>query len=331
MDMNLRKLVPILFFLLIGKSFTLQAAVVNGESLKSKITVFNELEKPTKPKINAQNMDEFIFYSRKYISSTLTKNRQVLLTFDDGPNPETTPKILDILKEKNLKAIFFMVGMNVAKYPQIVKRVHEEGHTIGNHSYYHINMNKFSQDRIIKEIRSTNDLIEKITGVQPTVFRPPYGALSKATLATLRQENMNVMLWSIDPRDWRSNNSTSIIRHLKHQMRLNQDGKGGIVLFHDTKRSTALALPSFLESLAQHDLLPMAFSNDSSSSGKRFWKAMSPRNLPWRKKFILDFAVIQRPILAQLLEKSDDTPSVIDLLKARRSGSLLKLLLCRNF
>jgi peptidoglycan/xylan/chitin deacetylase (PgdA/CDA1 family) len=290
---------------------------------------------PAVPKVAAtptEGGDSFTFYNRQFIHATFTKNRQVLLTFDDGPNPNTTPHILDVLKRRNVKGVFFVVGVNVRKYPEILKRIHDEGHTIGNHTFYHLNLRQHGAERIVREIRDTNALIQQITGVKPTLFRPPYGAVNATVLETLRKEGMSVMLWSIDPGDWRNRNVSRTVGNLAKQLQLGQGGRGGIVLLHDTLPSTANALEPFLVALTSQGLLPRPFDGGNVVSRERsFWAATSPRPLRWNEAdtLVFDPGIFQRRLLTALLqsEKKKEV-SPLALLKARKTGNLYRLFLC---
>jgi len=330
-----------LFFFLSGfLTFPLSVdAAANATSTKPLEVVLSQSEKAGLAGIrnqeNAPTEGGFVFYNRQFISATLGKNRQILLTFDDGPNPHTTPIILDILKKHNLKGIFFLVGMNVRKFPNIVKRIHEEGHTLGNHTFYHPNLTHFGDSRILWEIRATNDLIKQITGCTPRIFRPPYGALNQRVLNILKQENMSVMLWNVDPGDWRSRNMSRTVENLKRQLHLSQGGKGGVVLLHDTLISTANALEPFLAALTTQGLLPAPFENERQESSHRaFWAARSPVSMEW-KKSVQEIGLpesLQRPYLRVLLGYADKKPlTALELLRAKKSGTLMQTLLCRNF
>ncbi len=274
----------------------------------------------------------FVFYNRAMIKATISRQRQVLLTFDDGPNPQTTPQILDILKSRNLKGIFFLVGMNVKKYPSIVKRIAEEGHTLGNHSYFHPNLRNFGPERIIKEIRDTNNLISQITGITPRLFRPPYGGLNGQVLNILKQEGMSAMLWTVDPRDWRNRNMAMIMKNLKSQLQLASGGTGGVILLHDTQHSTVAALEPFLDALAQQGLLPMPFGGEDRQS-RRFWAMKAP---VWNSIRGLsrewNCENIKAPLILSILHPGDRNElSSVNLLRARKSGDFYRYLLCRSY
>src|SRR5438093_88528 len=178
--------------------------------------------------------------------------RQVAITFDDGPDPRWTPKILDILKAANVKAAFFLVGVNAERYPSLVRRIVNEGHEIGNHTYYHPNLALCWPEHIRLELNATQLLLETITGRATTLFRPPYAADSSPTqltdLAPLKiAEDLNylVVLENIDPQDWAKPGADIILRRIKQQRH-----DGSVILLHDAggdRSQTVEALPRILD------------------------------------------------------------------------------------
>jgi peptidoglycan-N-acetylglucosamine deacetylase len=177
---------------------------------------------------------------------------QVAITFDDGPDPEWTPKILDILKAANVKAAFFLVGMKAENYPSLVRRIVDEGHEIGNHTYYHPNLALCWPEHIRLELNATQLLIETITGRATTLFRPPYAAdtspsqLSELTPLQIAQDlDYLVVLENIDPQDWARPGADIILQRIKQQRR-----DGSIILLHDAggdRSQTVEALPRILD------------------------------------------------------------------------------------
>ena len=177
---------------------------------------------------------------------------QVAITFDDGPDPQWTPKILDILKAANVKAAFFLVGVNAEHYPNLVRRIVNEGHEIGNHTYYHPNLALCWPEHVRLELNATQLLLEAITGRATTLFRPPYAAdtspsqLSELIPLQIAQDlNYLVVLESIDPQDWAKPGAEIILRRVKQQRR-----DGSIILLHDAggnRSQTVEALPRILE------------------------------------------------------------------------------------
>src|SRR5207302_5783964 len=179
---------------------------------------------------------------------------QVAITFDDGPDPRWTPKILDILKQANVKAAFFLVGANAEKYPDLVRRIVAEGHEIGNHTYYHPNLALCWPEHIRLELNATQLLLETITGRSTTLFRPPYAAdtspskVSELMPLHLAQElGYLVVLENIDPQDWARPGADIILQRVKQQRR-----DGSIILLHDAggdREQTVEALPRILDYL----------------------------------------------------------------------------------
>lgn len=162
----------------------------------------------------------------------------IALTFDDGPDEDYTPQILDILKKYNVKATFFVVGEKAGWNPELVKREYEEGHEIGNHTFTHINVCHRGYDDIYKEITETQEAIKSITGTEPKIFRPPYRAINKEMCSIVKDKNMNVILWSdLDPRDWSNPGVDYIINTILTKVK-----NGNIILLHDynnQRRSTS--------------------------------------------------------------------------------------------
>jgi peptidoglycan/xylan/chitin deacetylase (PgdA/CDA1 family)/spore germination protein YaaH len=180
---------------------------------------------------------------------------EVAITFDDGPDPTWTPKILDILREKGVKATFFLLGKNCEDYPRLVQRIVDEGHAIGNHTYSHRNLAVMSEWQMELELTATERLIESITGRSTTLFRPPYNADSNPTdiaeLAPLRlaQEQLGytVVLEKIDPQDWARPGTDEIVQRVKDLR-----GEGNIILLHDAggdRSETVAALPQIIDYL----------------------------------------------------------------------------------
>jgi len=177
---------------------------------------------------------------------------QVAITFDDGPDPRWTPKVLDILKAANVKATFFVVGVNAERYPALVRRIVNEGHEIGNHTYYHPNLALCWPEHIRLELNATQLLLETITGRATTLFRPPYAADTGPTglseLAPLKiAEDLNylVVLENIDPQDWAKPGADIILRRIKQQRH-----DGNVILLHDAggdRSQTVEALPHILD------------------------------------------------------------------------------------
>lgn len=127
---------------------------------------------------------------------------KIALTFDDGPEAHWTPMLLDILKQENVKATFFVIGKNVEAYPDILRRIVREGHAVGNHTYSHANLSKLTPAEIEAEIDKCDKAIEKVIGRKPTLVRPPYGFHNNQTDSWLTNKGKVIILWSTDTKDW---------------------------------------------------------------------------------------------------------------------------------
>ena len=166
----------------------------------------------------------------------------ISITFDDGPNDENTPKVLEVLKKHKVKATFFCIGKNIKNNPELVKRIFDEGHVLANHSYSHEKWIDFNRkDAWLNEMKLTNDLIHSIAGKTPTFFRPPYGVTTPHLRKALLDSKMHSIGWNVRSLDTLNNNVSEIIDRCMKQLR-----KGSIVLFHDNLSWSAEVLDKFL-------------------------------------------------------------------------------------
>ena len=167
-----------------------------------------------------------------YVSASATpvEAPKIALTFDDGPSTAWTPALLDGLKERGVKATFFLIGENADKNPEIVKRMAEDGHLIGNHTYHHVELTKVSENEARLELADTSAVIVRITGKEPEYMRPPFGAWQRK----LEQEiQMLPVLWTIDPLDWTTENQDEIVNKVVTEAEEND-----IILLHDCYKSS---------------------------------------------------------------------------------------------
>ncbi|MBR7797505.1 MAG: polysaccharide deacetylase family protein [Bacillota bacterium] len=162
-----------------------------------------------------------------------THQKVIALTFDDGPDQQYTPKILDILKREGVPATFFLMGARVSKYPNVARRIVEDGHSVGNHSFWHPQLTKTSVNRMKWEIKSTEKQILLATGVSSTLFRAPYGDISEKFVQELGNMGYKGIGWSIDTEDWKELSNTDI-----SQTVLNLAHPGAIVLMHSAGHSS---------------------------------------------------------------------------------------------
>lgn len=170
-----------------------------------------------------------------------TSNKEIALTFDDGPTPFTI-EILDILKKNNVKATFFCIGKQIEKHPDIFKRIIEEGHLVGNHSYTHDNgIGFFSTQKVLDDIQKNDLVIEGFLGKKPLFFRPPFGVTNPRIARAVNNTKHFVIGWNNRSLDTVINDENKILKRI--QSKLNP---GGIVLFHDTSDKTAKVLEQLL-------------------------------------------------------------------------------------
>ena len=172
--------------------------------------------------------------------------KPIALTFDDGPWPNTTGQVLNILKKNNVKATFFVVGRQVQIYPQLVKRIVADRHTIANHTWSH-QYHRYNAAGAASEINKTADLVYKLTGVKTTLFRPPGGILNNGLATYAQQKKYAVVMWSADSQDWHYYSSKIMLNRV-----LKQASAGGIVLLHDgggDRSKTVQALPQLIAQL----------------------------------------------------------------------------------
>ena len=170
-----------------------------------------------------------------YVSASATpvEAPKISLTFDDGPSAVWTPALLDGLKERGVKATFFLIGENADKNPEIVKRMAEEGHLIGNHTYHHVELIKVSENEARLELADTSAVIVRITGKEPEYMRPPFGTWQRK----LEQDiQMLPVLWTIDPLDWTTENQDEIVNKVVTEAEEND-----IILLHDCYKSSVEA------------------------------------------------------------------------------------------
>lgn len=169
----------------------------------------------------------------------------IAMTFDDGPSPKLTPKLLDLLAAHHVKATFFLIGENAAANPEIVAREAREGHEVANHSWSHPNLAKMSDDGVRGQLRRTEDAIRSATGNRPIFLRPPYGSITARQKRWINQEfGYKIVLWDVDPLDWRRPGPNVVCNRIVKMTRT-----GSIILAHDIHPGTIEALPCVLSQL----------------------------------------------------------------------------------
>ncbi|WP_068617538.1 polysaccharide deacetylase family protein [Paenibacillus tuaregi] len=190
-------------------------------------------DKQTLSKISPESNQESLTLSelRKKYSETFKFRgphiKQVALTFDDVPDPRFTPQVLNILARHHVKATFFVVGARAQKHPELVRRIHREGHMIGNHSYNHPLFKNRDLAYFQKQILRTEKIINSMTGVRPKLIRPPYGEINEDQLRWVKRSGYKVINWNVDSKDWKGLNKSAVKSNI-----LQAAGPGSIILQH---------------------------------------------------------------------------------------------------
>ena len=158
------------------------------------------------------------------------EDKIIALTFDDGPHPKETNQILDVLDKYNVKGTFFVVGTHANWYSEPLVRAAKEGHEIGNHTFSHPDISNLSSDDIKRELKECEDMLIKLTGKKPTLFRPPYGSYSEEKLGEIAKESgYKIILWTtLDAKDWKNPPSSQISDTI-----ISKAQNGDIILLHD--------------------------------------------------------------------------------------------------
>lgn len=163
---------------------------------------------------------------------------RLALTFDDGPHPEHTPRILDLLQTAGARATFFVIGELAARHPDLIRRIAEEGHELGNHTWMHSEPSRTSARQFQTEVQQTDAYLANLTGQVPRAMRPPKGELNWAKLCGLWGRGKTVALWNVDPRDYRLRSADEIATWVSHYTPCD----GDVLLFHDNHGWAAIAL-----------------------------------------------------------------------------------------
>lgn len=189
------------------------------------------------------------FLTSKHKNYKITENA-IALTFDDGPNQEFTPKFLELLAQYNAKATFFCIGKNVEKYPDIVKKIIENGHEIGNHSYAHSNNYGFlSAKKIVLDLKKTQQLIKAETGKKNAIFRPPFGVTNPNIAKAMKQLNLQSIGWSIRSLDTVAKKPEKVFQKIKKNLK-----NGDVILLHDSSDLSLTVLEQLLQTLKDNQI-----------------------------------------------------------------------------
>lgn len=158
-------------------------------------------------------------------NEVIEKDVEIAFTFDDGPHPVWTEKLLDGLKERGIRATFFVIGQSAEEHPELIQRMLEEGNQVGNHTYSHVQLTACKTDQALEQIQKTQEVIYDATGFQPRYIRPPFGSWNEVLQD---KTNLQSVLWDVDPYDWKVQNTDIIVQRI-----LEQTEDGSIILLHD--------------------------------------------------------------------------------------------------
>ena len=185
----------------------------------------------------------FLKVKTKYetVSTLAVLDKEVAITFDDGPNPDYTVRLLQGLKERGVSATFFLLGKEAEKYPELVLQMYEEGHLVATHSYAHVNLCELSDEEACWQVEKTNDIIEGIIGKRPEFLRPPFGCWNECLDC---ETEMIKVMWNVDPLDWNLSNSTEIAKRVLSKVK-----DGDIILMHDASDSSVNAAFKIIDAL----------------------------------------------------------------------------------
>ena len=183
--------------------------------------------------------DSFFIHKKNQLN-----NKKIAITFDDGPHPAFTEKILNILDFYDVKATFFLIGENIDMWPKTAKKIVKQHHEVGNHSYKHFKYTKMSKRNIEKDIQKSQQAFSTHLGVLPTFFRPPYGRLDKKATKLLKKHFSHAIYWSIDPQDWKEKNSAE-----KTRKQIESKIKPGMIILCHERKATLKFLPQLITNI----------------------------------------------------------------------------------
>ncbi|MEY3394789.1 MAG: hypothetical protein RL346_1025 [Verrucomicrobiota bacterium] len=198
------------------------------------------------PRNNAGNHSaNFPKHAGMTFTRVMVSGNYIAITYDDGPHPINTPRLLDILAARNIKATFYVIGRSVNQHPGVLRRAVAEGHEIGNHSHTHPLLSRLGDSELRAEMQRCEDAIGRASGIRPRTMRPPYGGLlQRQRELVLREFGYPTILWSVDPLDWKRPGASVIASRI-----LSATTAGGIVLAHDLHSQTVDSMPQALDGL----------------------------------------------------------------------------------
>jgi peptidoglycan/xylan/chitin deacetylase (PgdA/CDA1 family) len=317
-----------LFFILFAVYLILPAYGMADTLVSDAVTFSPNEESYAAEKTESDYTETFLSADKEHfvpahLKGLLSKTNRIVLTFDDGPHPNATPHILKILKKYNVRAVFFVLGLQVEKYPELVKMIHDDGHIIGNHTYGHKRLPDLSEEQMRAEITRTGNLVASITGKKPTLLRPPYGTGAKnRTLQKIAaEEKLKFFLWTVDSKDWKNKNAKAVLTSVEKQLGIGKKNRvGGAVLLHDIYSTTANALEYIIKSAFASDYIfidpyEMNLTNQEliASRMKNDYKSFDP-------------ALSGNELLVTMLTKEKKEIKTLDIIRAHRQGNLMLFL-----
>ena len=205
-------------------------------------------------------LSNFVFPAKEYqkklpIYNVERSEKIVSISFDAAWGNEQTEKLLNVLRENNVKTTFFLVGMWVDKYPESVKRIADEGHDIGNHSDTHPHLPKLNAEKIRNQIEECNNKVEKITGTRPILFRFPYGDYDNKSIEILKDLNMYPIQWNIDSLDWKDKKCDEMCKRIIPKL-----SPGSIILMHNGAKYTPDSLDTIIKNIKSegYEIVPIS-------------------------------------------------------------------------
>ncbi len=205
-----------------------------------------------------------VFYGCAYIGSNFfmqitcsadTNRKEIAISFDDGPALNYTTEILAVLKKENVKAAFFCIGKNIAGKEEVVKQVEKDGHLIGNHSYsHHFWFDMFSSKKMLEDMRMMDEELKRVTGLQPKLFRPPYGVMNPNLKKAIIKGGYTPVGWSVRSMDTKIKDEKKLLEKVIVGIK-----PGAVFLFHDSSKATLDMLPGFIKEVKNrgYNILPL--------------------------------------------------------------------------
>lgn len=272
----------------------------------------------------ADSVAEDIQKDAAVISGIELPEKTIVLTFDDGPHPKYSDRILEILNKYQAKAVFFQLGNKLgsfseaantqpSKFSAVTLRLLDSGNTIANHSFSHANLQKLSTKELDEEINKTNRALTRITNFETSLFRPPYGAQNEHVIGALKNLNMKSVLWNVDSRDWADPVPKSIANRVLQQV---YQEKRGIILFHDIHERTVEALPLVLETLKNEGYTFLAWNGKAFVNDKRGFPSQqaTPAESVYKESWAVVIGIDKYKNWPKLQYAVNDAKAVRDLL-----------------